>query len=92
MLQVGLADRGDSTAHLQVRLCLEARKKPKSRFVVAEEKNSIGSVSLARRVCMHAVWLSLEAETQHSKIRSVTVTLLGFLAVLVHATFVEHRK
>lgn len=36
--------------------------------------------------------LSLEAETQHNKIRSVTVTLLGFLAVLVHTTFVEHRK
>lgn len=39
---------------------------------------------------MHAVWLSLEAETQHSEIRSVTHPLLllywVFLAVLVHAT------
>lgn len=71
---------------------LRGEKKTQESFRGGRRKNSIGSVSLARRVCMHAVWLSLEAETQHSKIRSVTVTLLGFLAVLVHATFVEHRK
>lgn len=40
VLQVGLADRGDSTAHLQVCLCSEARKITPQEldFVVGERK------------------------------------------------------
>lgn len=40
VLQVGLADRGDSTAHLQVCLCSEARKSSISWW--EKEKNSTG--------------------------------------------------
>lgn len=103
VLQVGLADRGDSTAHLQVCLCSEARKNnpPRARFRGGrKKKTALGggecSVVVSLTWNMHAVWLSLEAETQHSEIKSVTHPLLllywVFLAVLVHATFVEHRK
>lgn len=89
MLQVGLADRGDSTAHLQVCLCSEARgKNPRVVSWWEKKKQPLGSV--VSLVPMHAVWLSLEAETQHRS--STSVTLLGSLAVLVHTTFVEHRK
>lgn len=44
VLQVGLADRGDSTAHLQVCLCSEARKLPPKSSISWWEKgkNSTG--------------------------------------------------
>lgn len=92
MLQVGLADRGDSTAHLQVCLCSEARRK-NPRVVSWWEKKKqplvVSIVSLQYACCMVVVGGRNATQVCHP---STSVTLLGSLAVLVHTTFVEHRK